>query len=286
MHLAKIRLENGQTGAGVVRDKTVMPLYEEGRLFPLSTLLEANEPLTVIDALINSAQAAPLPLESVELAAPIDDQEVWAAGVTYKRSQVARMEESKGAASFYDQVYAADRPELFFKATPHRVRGPGEPLRIRHDATWSVPEPELALVINSRLELVGCTIGNDMSSRDIEGRNPLYLPQAKLYDACCGLGPWITLFNDMPAVDEIAIELSIQRKGQQTFAGKTSVGQMARSFADLMSWLVRDNSFPTGVILLTGTGIVPPDHFTLEPDDQVTISIAGIGSLTNTIEQL
>jgi 2-dehydro-3-deoxy-D-arabinonate dehydratase len=148
-----------------------------------------------------------------------------------------------------------------------------------------VPEPELALVINSRLELVGFTIGNDMSSRDIEGRNPLYLPQAKLYDACCGLGPWITLAGDMLPTEKIGIELSIVRGGQAAFSGSTSVGQMARSFDDLMSWLARDNSFPTGVILLTGTGIVPPDQFTLLPDDEVTISIAGIGSLTNSIVQ-
>ena len=143
--------------------------------------------------------------------APIDQQEVWAAGVTYRRSQVARMEESQGAASFYDQVYAAERPELFFKATPHRVVGPGQPVRIRQDARWNVPEPELALVLNSRLELVGFTIGNDMSSRDIEGENPLYLPQAKVYDACCALGPWITLAAGMPPPSEIEIELAVER---------------------------------------------------------------------------
>jgi 2-dehydro-3-deoxy-D-arabinonate dehydratase len=286
MHLAKIRLADGQTGAGIVREDRVTPLYEEGRLLRLAAVLEAIEPGKLIDSISTETRTDVLPLDSVELVAPIDEQEVWAAGVTYKRSQVARMEESKGAANFYDQVYAADRPELFFKATPHRVRGPNEPLRIRQDAKWNVPEPELALVINSRMELVGCTIGNDMSSRDIEGLNPLYLPQAKVYDACCGLGPWITLLADMPPLDRIDIELNIERGGQEVFRGKTSVGQMARSFADLIGWIARDNSFPTGVILLTGTGIVPPDHFTLEPDDQVTISIAGIGSLTNTIEQM
>jgi 2-dehydro-3-deoxy-D-arabinonate dehydratase len=247
--------------------------------------LEAVDLRATIQSLTTGVRLESLPLDCVELVAPIDEQEVWAAGVTYKRSQVARMEESKGAASFYDQVYVADRPELFFKATPHRVRGPNEPLRIRQDASWSVPEPELALVVNSRLELVGFTIGNDMSSRDIEGRNPLYLPQAKLYDACCGLGPWITLASDMPGPDQTGIELTIRRGREAVFSGKTSVSQMARSFPDLLGWLARDNSFPTGVILLTGTGIVPPDHFTLQPDDEVTISIAGIGSLTNPIVQ-
>jgi 2-dehydro-3-deoxy-D-arabinonate dehydratase len=283
MQLAKIRLADGQTGAALVSDSGVTPLREAGRLVPLATVLEAIDPRAMVQSLTTGVRVEILPLGSIELVAPIDEQEVWAAGVTYKRSQVARMEESKGAASFYDQVYVADRPELFFKATPHRVRGPNEPLRIRQDATWSVPEPELALVINSRLELVGFTIGNDMSSRDIEGRNPLYLPQAKLYDACCGLGPWITFAADMPPAEGIGIELAIRRGGQTAFSGSTSVGQMARSFEDLMSWLARDNSFPTGVVLLTGTGIVPPDHFTLQPDDEVTISVAGIGSLTNSI---
>ena len=168
----------------------------------LSDILEAADPAAVV-RLLAAAGAAATGLADVTLLAPIDRQEVWAAGVTYRRSQVARMEESQGAASFYDLVYAADRPELFFKATPHRVVGPGQAVRIRQDARWNVPEPELALVLNSRLELVGFTIGNDMSSRDIEGENPLYLPQAKVYDACCALGPWITLAAAMPPPAEI-----------------------------------------------------------------------------------
>ena len=191
----------------------------------------------------------------------------------------------QGAASFYDLVYAAKRPELFFKATPHRVAGPGQNVRIRQDARWNVPEPELALVLNSRMELVGFTVGNDMSSRDIEGENPLYLPQAKVYNACCGLGPWITLAGAMPKADQIAIQLTVERHGQVEFQGSTSVGQMARTFDDLIGWLARDNSFPQGIILLTGTGVVPGDNFTLAAGDVVHISIDGIGMLSNTVVQ-
>jgi 2-dehydro-3-deoxy-D-arabinonate dehydratase len=195
------------------------------------------------------------------------------------------MEESQGAASFYDKVYAADRPELFFKATPYRVVSPGDTVRIRGDAHWNVPEPELALVLNSRLELVGFTAGNDMSSRDIEGENPLYLPQAKLYDGSCALGPWIKLASTMPNPADISIELSILRCGRQVFGGATSTGQMARSFDDLIGWLGRDNSFPYGAVLLTGTGIVPSDDFTLAAGDTVEITIGGIGKLVNTVAQ-
>jgi 2-dehydro-3-deoxy-D-arabinonate dehydratase len=158
-------------------------------------------------------------------------------------------------------------------------------VRIRQDARWNVPEPELALVLNSRLELVGFTVGNDMSSRDIEGENPLYLPQAKCYDGSCALGPWITLASAMPAPEQITIELLIERDGRQAFAGATSVGQMARTFADLIGWLGRDNSFPQGVLLLTGTGIVPGDDFTLAPGDAIHITIAGIGTLSNRVVQ-
>jgi 2-dehydro-3-deoxy-D-arabinonate dehydratase len=281
MQLAKVRTRDGQVTAAMVDGNQVTLLRNGDQPLSLSALLESANLAEQLSASQRSGRQ--VAAGEVTLLAPIDDQEVWAAGVTYKRSQVARMEESKGAASFYDQVYAADRPEIFFKATPHRVRGPGEPLRIRQDATWNVPEPELALVVNSRMELVGFTIGNDMSSRDIEGRNPLYLPQAKVYDACCGLGPVITLAADMPSPEQISIKLEIKRGGKTAFEGNTSAGQMARTFDDLLSWLARDNSFPTGVILLTGTGIVPPDHFTLEPDDVVTISIAEIGELTNSI---
>jgi 2-dehydro-3-deoxy-D-arabinonate dehydratase len=165
------------------------------------------------------------------------------------------------------------------------VAGPNQPVRIRYDARWNVPEPELALVLNSRLGLVGFTVGNDMSSRDSEGENPLYLPQAKVYNACCGLGPWITLAAAMPTPAEIRIDLAVERDGAQAFEGSTSIEQMARSFDDLIGWLARDNSFPQGVILLTGTGIVPGDSFTLAAGDIVKISIGGIGTLVNPVVQ-
>jgi 2-dehydro-3-deoxy-D-arabinonate dehydratase len=209
---------------------------------------------------------------------------VWAAGVTYKRSKTARMEESESAATLYDRVYASPRPELFFKATPHRVAHPNQPLRIRADSKWNVPEPELALVLNSRMKLIGLTIGNDMSSRDIEGENPLYLPQAKVYDACCGLGPWLTL-GDVTPTRELGIHLAVRRQQKIVFEGSTNTGQMARSFEELIGWLARDNSFPNGVILLTGTGVVPDSDFTLHAGDVVEITIDGLGTLVNPIVQ-
>ena len=224
-----------------------------------------------------------MPLESVRILPPLDAQEVWGAGVTYERSKVARQEESEGAASFYDLVYKASRPELFFKATPSRVVGPGEPIRVRADSRWSVPEPELAMVLSPALKLVGFTIGNDVSARDIEGENPLYLPQAKVYQASCALGPCITLAPAMPPRASIGIQLDIERDGRRVFHGETSVARMARKLEDLIDWLGRENSFPDGVILLTGTGIVPPDDFSLEAGDRVSISIDGIGTLTNPV---
>jgi len=182
-------------------------------------------------------------------------------------------------------VYAADRPELFFKATPHRVVAPGAAVRIRADSKWNVPEPEVALAINTAGKIFGYTVGNDMSSRDIEGDNPLYLPQAKCYNQCCGLGPWITLAEAMPDRNSITIELRITRDNKNVYQGKTSVAEMARSLEDLIGWLGRDNSFPNGVFLLTGTGIVPDSNFTLHAGDRVDIEIAGIGTLTNRIVQ-
>jgi len=281
MQLAKIRLSDGRTTPALVAGSEVVPLVDSDVYRTLADLLESPDPEGAARAL--AAHSAPQELDRVRLLAPIDEQEVWAAGVTYRRSQVARMEESQGAASFYDRVYVADRPELFFKATPHRVAGPGEEVRIRQDARWNVPEPELALVLNSRLQLVGFTVGNDMSSRDIEGENPLYLPQAKVYDGSCGLGPWVTLAAAMPPADQIGIELEIVRGGKPGFRGTTSVGQMARSFENLIGWLARDNSFPRGVILLTGTGIVPGDDFTLAAGDDVRITIDGIGTLQQVV---
>jgi 2-dehydro-3-deoxy-D-arabinonate dehydratase len=193
------------------------------------------------------------------------------------------MEESESAASHYDKVYTAPRPEIFFKGSASRVSGPGQPVRVRADSNWSVPEPEFTLVISPQLKLVGFTIGNDMSARDIEGENPLYLPQAKVYKQCCGLGPSI-LLND-GSLDRVGtkINLVIERKGEVAFRGETNLGQLARTLEELITWLGRENEFPHGVLLLTGTGIVPPDNFTLEDGDFVSISIAGIGVLTNPV---
>jgi 2-dehydro-3-deoxy-D-arabinonate dehydratase len=229
------------------------------------------------------AQPGTLP-ESLTLLAPISHQEVWAAGVTYLRSKQARMDESEsaGGGDFYDRVYAAPRPELFFKATPHRVSAPGQPVRIRSDSKWNVPEPELTLLINPRGQIIGYTIGNDMSSRDIEGENPLYLPQAKVYDGCCALGPCVLISNEPPArTTEIALE--IRRGGKTAFGGNTSLANLKRELKELVEYLYRDNSFPTGCFLLTGTGLVPPDSFTLQSGDEIRITIEPIGVLVNPV---
>lgn len=216
------------------------------------------------------------------LRAPIGSQEVWAAGVTYFRSRDARMEESKsaGGGDFYDRVYRAERPELFFKATPHRVVGHYGRVAIRKDASWSVPEPELALLVSPSAKILGYTIGNDMSSRDIEGENPLYLPQAKVYACSCGLGPGI-LVSSEPLSSSTEIRLEILRGGQTAFAGSTNLSNLKRQPAMLVHYLYRDNPFPNGCFLLTGTGIVPPDSFTLNHGDEIRISIDGIGTLMN-----
>jgi 2-dehydro-3-deoxy-D-arabinonate dehydratase len=288
VQLCKVQTGAGEARVGVLAEGHVRLLDLESHIgmHGLSDILHADLPANVAHDLIDDA-AGTVPLHELTLLAPIDRQEVWAAGVTYKRSRQARERESAGAggASFYDKVYTAARPELFLKATPHRVSGPGERVRVRRDSRWSVPEPELALVLSPRLRLVGYTIGNDMSARDIEGENPLYLPQAKVYDRCCALGPVITLAEAMPPLDQVGIRLTIARGGQNVFEGATRVSEMARTLEDLIGWLGRENSFPAGVILLTGTGIVPPDEFTLAPDDLVHIDITGIGRLSNRVEQ-
>lgn len=216
---------------------------------------------------------------------PIVSQEVWAAGVTYYRSRTARIEESQaaGGGDFYDRVYSAERPELFFKATPQRVAGSGGTVRIRKDSKWNVPEPELALVVTREAKIVGYTIGNDMSSRDIEGENPLYLPQAKVYDKSCALGPCVYVSETMlPATTEI--KMSIQRNGKTVFNGESALARLKRTPESLVEFLFRDNSFPFGCVLLTGTGIVPPDDFTLQHGDEIAINIEPIGTLLNVVE--
>jgi 2-dehydro-3-deoxy-D-arabinonate dehydratase len=281
MQLCKVRKPAGQIEVGVLQDGEVAFLHTAAQGRSLSDILHAVSP-AALGSLFDAKSA--VPVETVKLLPPLDAQEVWAAGVTYKRSREARERESEGAARFYDLVYRADRPELFFKATPRRVVGTHDLVQIRKDARWSVPEPELALVIAPSLRIVGYTIGNDMSSRDIEGENPLYLPQAKVYNGSCALGPAITLAADLPPLDQVAIQLSILRGGAVAFEGSTSLSAMARTFIDLVAWLGRDNSFPDGVILLTGTGIVPPDQFTLAGGDEIRITISGIGTLINTVK--
>ena len=220
-----------------------------------------------------------------DLLPPIGSQEVWAAGVTYYRSRNARMEESKvaGGGNFYDRVYHATRPELFFKATPHRVVGPHAKVAIRYDSAWSVPEPELTLFVTPGGKIAGYTIGNDMSSRDIEGENPLYLPQAKVYDRSCALGPALLIEDEpLPAATEIALE--IRRGGTAVFSDATTLAEMKRKPQELVEYLYRNNSFPHGCFLLTGTGIVPPDSFSLKPGDEIRITIPPVGTLVNVVE--
>lgn len=254
------------------------------------TLLNQPDLYQTLRAFVQKTAPDETAQQAVEtgLLAPIGSQEVWAAGVTYLRSRDARIEESKQVArdtdgrSFYDRVYDADRPELFFKATPNRVVGPGGTVRIRPDSTWNVPEPELSLFINQAGQIVGYTCGNDMSSRSIESENPLYLPQAKTYDGSAAIGPCVLLTPE-PISSQTQIHLGIVRADETVFSDSIAISQMKRSHDELASWLFRACSFSTGCYLMTGTGIVPPNEFTLKTGDVVSITIDGIGTLTNAV---
>ena len=245
------------------------------------TVVMHEDPAAYVQELRPRGRA--MQLESHDVLAPVDTQEVWAAGVTYLRSRAARIEESQdaGSGSFYDRVYGAARPELFFKCAGWRVRAPGAEVRIRRDARWNVPEPEIALCINPHGRIVGYTIGNDMSSRDIEGENPLYLPQAKIYDGACALGPALLLTDTLPPTT--AISMRIRRGDAVVFQATTEWQRMQREPRELVQWLYRETSFPHGSVLLTGTGIVPPDGFTLCAGDDVEISVPPIGTLHNMV---
>jgi 2-dehydro-3-deoxy-D-arabinonate dehydratase len=275
-----------ETRLGLIDAERVVDLGSAGGPATLVDLLTSSlaEVRARLDAARGNARDT-LPLDAVQLVAPIDRQEVWAAGVTYLRSRDARMAESTQR-DVYDRVYDAERPELFLKATPNRVVGPGEPVAIRGDSTWDVPEPELALVLNRHGETVGYTIGNDMSSRSIEGENPLYLPQAKMYQACAALGPSIALAWEIDNPLALSIVLTIRRGGEEHFRGETATSQIHRPLESLVAFLHRHNEFPHGVVLMTGTGIVPPEEFTLEDGDEVEIAIDQLGVLRNPVIRL
>ena len=242
--------------------------------------LKANELRSQIEAIVQSGAAND---PAVNILAPIDGEtEVWAAGVTYKQSEMARREES-GTPDIYAKVYTAQRPELFFKATPRRVADPDAPIVVRADSTWDVPEPELVLVINAYGEIIGYTIGNDVSSRSIEGENPLYLPQAKVYAGCCALGPGITPAWEVSDPYNLTIHLTIERDKQVYWEGETSTRELKRRFEELVSYLFLENDFPDGVFLCTGTALVPEKQFTLQPGDVVQIRVDQLGSLRNPV---
>jgi len=277
---------------GVVRNRKVLDVTEP--VGTLTDLLSHPRPEDLLSEALETADPeagwsfteldAPPRKERAHLLAPLDRQEVWAAGVTYRKSREARMEESKTGGDFYDQVYDADRPELFFKATPNRAVGPNVPIIIRRDSTWNVPEPELTLVISPRKHLVGFTIGNDVSSRSIEGENPLYLPQAKVYVGCAAVGPVITLAGAIQDPMNLTVALRIARGGHTVFRGETSTERLKRSLKDLIGYLGREQSFPYGAMLMTGTGVVPANDFTLRPGDEVEIEIDEIGTLRNAVK--
>ena len=271
-------LKDNQPAVGLYLSDAVADLSSLGIISITEVLEDPDRLKTLKDANLSGEK-----LGRAKLLPPVEKQEVWAAGVTYLRSKKARMDESEFSASAYDRVYEAARPEIFFKAVGEKVSGPDGPIGIRADAKWNVPEPELALMINSRKELVGFTVGNDMSSRDIEGENLLYLPQAKVYKHSCALGPCIVLGASEEEARSWEIAIHIFRDGKDVFSGKTSVSQIKRNFSELIDYLWRSQEFPNGVVLLTGTGIVPNDDFTLSPGDRVRINISGIGSIENTV---
>lgn len=248
----------------------------------LSALFAQVESLSAM-ATSAAAGAPRVALDDVTLLAPIDSQEIWAAGVTYERSRAARMTESEAAADMYWRVYDAERPELFYKADAWRTRGPGEDIRVRYDSRWTVPEPELTLVLTSSLHIAGFTIGNDVSARDIEGENPLYLPQAKLYDGSAALGPWIVPVESVVDPYALGIHCRILRDGAEIWRESTTTGQLHRRLDDLVTYLGRCNSFPAGAFLMTGTCLVPPDTLSLRSGDAVEVAIDGLGMLHNTV---
>ncbi|MBH8607644.1 fumarylacetoacetate hydrolase family protein [Thermoactinomyces sp. CICC 10521] len=276
--------------AAVTEEDSVYPLPFAGFL-ELVNQAEAKQ-TTPLRLILNSIEkAAPLPrdLESLQLITPLDAPEVWAAGVTYERSKEARNYEATGGkmdqTTFYDKVYDAVRPEIFFKSTARRTVGPNQPVYLRGDSNWQIPEPELGLVLNHKGEILGYTIGNDMSCRDIEGENPLYLPQAKIWRHSCSLGPAVLLAEAVEDPYRMEITCRIYRNGQKVVEGSANTSQLKRKFAELVDYLKRDNEIFDGTVLLTGTSIVPPDDFTLADGDRIEIEISGIGVLSNLVKR-
>ena len=280
MKLGRFQNSAGEIRVGQLVDAFTVADLSAAGITSITELLEDSDRIQRVEALTGLPTVQ---LSEVKLLTPVEQQEVWAAGVTYLRSKKARMEESDFSANAYDQVYEAPRPEIFFKSLPDKVVHPGEPVGIRADSKWNVPEPELTLVINSAKEMVGVSIGNDMSSRDIEGENLLYLPQAKVYDRSCAVGPWIVVGASEEEIRQWTIGVEIGRGGQSVFSGETSIDNIKRSFSELLDYLGRSQSFPHGAMLLTGTGVVPDDDFTLEANDKVSITISGIGTLNNPV---
>jgi len=283
----------GQIAAGAIYDLSASGLPP---LATLAALLQASA-TTAIEALLQEASLSASPTyaytdldrppapDTPHLLPPVDRQEVWAAGVTYAWSREARVREAQSK-EVYVQVYEAERPELFFKSMGEKVVGPNDWIGLRGDSHWNVPEPELALVLNPRLQIVGYTVGNDVSSRDIEGENPLYLPQAKIYRHACALGPAIALADRSIDGQNLTVRMTIRRDSAPVFQGETSTAKMHRSLTELVGYVARYNDFPHGAVLLTGTGIVPDDDFTLQDGDEVAIEIEPIGILCNIVRQM
>ena len=282
MKLCRFKNAEGEVRVGLAIDDRTIADLSAGGVESITSLIDGADGVERIRDLAEQ-DLQKLTLADVTLLTPVEGQEVWAAGVTYLRSKKARMEESDFSANAYDLVYEAARPEIFFKSLPDKVVGPGEAVGIRKDSKWNVPEPELTLVVNSRKELVGYTIGNDMSSRDIEGENLLYLPQAKVYDRSCAVGPWIVVGANEAEVRDWTIGVEIERAGKNIFEGETSINNIKRTFDELVDYLCHSQTFPQGAMLLTGTGVVPDDDFTLANDDVIRITISGIGTLENRV---
>jgi len=283
MKLCRFQNSASEVCVGKILDESTIADLSASGIESITEILEDNDLISRMETMPVSST---LPMDEVVILTPVEKQEVWAAGVTYLRSKKARMEESNFSANAYDQVYDAPRPEIFFKSLPEKVMGPDEFIGIRADSQWNVPEPELVLVTNSKKELVGVSIGNDMSSRDIEGENLLYLPQAKVYDKSCAIGPWVVVGSHEEEIRQWTIGVEITRQDEVVFTGETSIDNIKRNFSDLVDYLGRSQSFPYGAMLLTGTGVVPGDDFTLAEKDVVSICISGIGTLQNTVTVL